>query len=61
MQSFADTLTLISNCIFNYNELIPGDINDDICILKENITDEEGMQNDKQKQLIPTSVSSYIL
>lgn len=32
---------------FNYNGLIPGDMNDDIYILKENITDEEGMQNDR--------------
>lgn len=41
MQIFTDILTLISNCIFNYKELIPGDINDDIYVLKENITDQE--------------------
>lgn len=46
MQSFTDTLILIINCIFKDNELIPGYMNDGIYILKENITDQEGMQNE---------------
>lgn len=46
MQSATDILTSISNCNFNHNELIPDDMSDGIYILKQHMTDQEGMQND---------------